>query len=530
MAFGLNVNADAGVFGSDIETGVAQYTADFIITGHNYDLTLTVHRAGALRRSADDFNCSGSMSLGDMPAPSLTVNDVPGDSLSALALPGVSIDAGGGDADQAVPDMTASQILQFRNRTSDHFVLTFGMSAVAFSHSCEVSARLGAQNGGTAGCNACVYPGDGNRDITADGLFVEVAIRDLCGDGASQFPEQCDLANLNGDPSSCCNFDCTFKQPDRICRPATGPCDQAEACTGTDRSCPFDRKAPADSPCTDDGNPCTVDQCDGGGQCRHTRVPDPCPALCGNGRVDPGEFCDLGPGLNGADTTCCDATCMIRPDNAPCTDHVFCNGPEGCAGGMCGGSKGNPCTMLGACAVCDEAHSACDTSACPPTPIVTPAPTPSPTPTILGGHCDPDQFKETDNVNGAGCIFCTSRDTASCQVVCFAPSVCFCPILPGHDECCQANPCCQGCSEAGSLQCTLAKCACTPDDPSCCATHCPCAGDCNGNGAVTPDELVLGVGIALGQESVDACFSLDTDGSGSVEVNEINTAVNGCPP
>jgi hypothetical protein len=60
----------------------------------------------------------------------------------------------------------------------------------------------------------------------------------------------------------------------------------------------------------------------------------------------------------------------------------------------------------------------------------------------------------------------------------------------------------------------------------------PCAGDCNGNGEVTVDELIKGVNIALGNAPLEQCLSFDTNGNGAVTVDEliraVNNALNGC--
>ena len=53
-----------------------------------------------------------------------------------------------------------------------------------------------------------------------------------------------------------------------------------------------------------------------------------------------------------------------------------------------------------------------------------------------------------------------------------------------------------------------------------------CVGDCNGDGSVTVNEVVTGVNIGLGTQSLDACPSFDANGDGLVTVNEIITAVN----
>jgi hypothetical protein len=51
-------------------------------------------------------------------------------------------------------------------------------------------------------------------------------------------------------------------------------------------------------------------------------------------------------------------------------------------------------------------------------------------------------------------------------------------------------------------------------------------GDCNGDGRVTIDELILGVNIALGSRPVTDCPAFDTDFSGEVSVAELIAAIN----
>lgn len=55
---------------------------------------------------------------------------------------------------------------------------------------------------------------------------------------------------------------------------------------------------------------------------------------------------------------------------------------------------------------------------------------------------------------------------------------------------------------------------------------CDCVGDCDCNGAVTVDELVRMVNIALGTADVATCLAGDPSGDGQVTVDEILTAVN----
>jgi hypothetical protein len=67
-----------------------------------------------------------------------------------------------------------------------------------------------------------------------------------------------------------------------------------------------------------------------------------------------------------------------------------------------------------------------------------------------------------------------------------------------------------------------------------CTDDCPtlCDGDCNGNHAVTVDELVTAVNIALGSQAIGVCDVLDADEDGGVSIDElisaVNSALNGC--
>jgi len=66
----------------------------------------------------------------------------------------------------------------------------------------------------------------------------------------------------------------------------------------------------------------------------------------------------------------------------------------------------------------------------------------------------------------------------------------------------------------------------TPSTPS-------CAGDCSGDGAVTVDEVVALVGLALGAGDVALCQAGDSNGDGQITVDEIVNAIamalGGCP-
>jgi hypothetical protein len=53
----------------------------------------------------------------------------------------------------------------------------------------------------------------------------------------------------------------------------------------------------------------------------------------------------------------------------------------------------------------------------------------------------------------------------------------------------------------------------------------PAPGDCNGDGRVTIDEMIVGVRIALGDAPPATCAAFDSDGDGAVSIAELITAV-----
>ena len=59
-----------------------------------------------------------------------------------------------------------------------------------------------------------------------------------------------------------------------------------------------------------------------------------------------------------------------------------------------------------------------------------------------------------------------------------------------------------------------------------------CAGDCNGDGAVSADETLIGANLALGTLSLRACPTADASGDGTVSVGEavaaVGRSVSGC--
>ncbi|MEO8601993.1 MAG: hypothetical protein ABI629_05400 [bacterium] len=66
------------------------------------------------------------------------------------------------------------------------------------------------------------------------------------------------------------------------------------------------------------------------------------------------------------------------------------------------------------------------------------------------------------------------------------------------------------------------------------ASDSTCAGDCDGDGSVSVDNLIVIVNIILGALAPSACGAADVTRDGDVDVSDavaaVNSALNGCPP
>jgi cysteine-rich repeat protein len=138
----------------------------------------------------------------------------------------------------------------------------------------------------------------------------------ICGNGAREFPEQCDDGNLiSGD---CCSAACLAE--------------------------------PAGIPCAEDGNVCTQDMCSGLGTCTHPAGNTGLTCRPSTNQCDAAEQC------NGV-ATACPADGPL-PDGTGC-DTSACATGETCTAGVCAGGAPVVCPT---CEACDE------TAGCIPTP------------------------------------------------------------------------------------------------------------------------------------------------------------------
>jgi cysteine-rich repeat protein len=139
----------------------------------------------------------------------------------------------------------------------------------------------------------------------------------VCGNGARELPEECDDGNLVG--GDCCSAACTAE--------------------------------PSGQACAEDGNVCTLDQCNGLGACTH-------PA--GNAGLTcrpAADQCDAAEQCTGASAAC--PADLALPNGTGC-DQSACLTGETCTAGDCGGGAPVACD---ACERCDE------TAGCIATPV-----------------------------------------------------------------------------------------------------------------------------------------------------------------
>lgn len=365
MRVGFNVNADAGPGLVAVEVGTVSFDLGFIVAhGGSFDILLDFLLRGQLLRLPDQ-ECFGAVTLADITIASLVRVEDGMEFPLDVTLSGASIDFDAGTAtfNFAQP---ASRVVQIRGDTAPTTAYRMSViaSVTALSQSCEVSARFGADNGSTTGCDACIYPGFGDRSRDEDGLFVTATIdSSLCGNIRNDPGEECDAGPLNGEPESCCDSFCRIvRRTDQVCRPAGSDCQQDAFCTGDQAGCGENPPKPAGSACSADQSPCTDDVCDSGGACTHP--------------LRAGTVCDQG-------------VCICDTDGAFCTGPVSC--PE--AGSLCI-QLPPPC---GEDDTCDEERDLClnpfgtPIATATPTPTATPA-TPLPTATKTqvpcAGDCD----------------------------------------------------------------------------------------------------------------------------------------------
>ena len=146
----------------------------------------------------------------------------------------------------------------------------------------------------------------GRSCFAVDGETQGLRLPPGCGDGDLDPDEACDP----GVSSQCCTPYCTPNGPGLFC--------------------------------TDDGNPCTSDVCDGAGACAHTAGNGGTTCRSATGQCDAAETC------TGASTEC--PADLSQPDGTSCSDGDACTSPDVCTGGACTSGDVVVCPL---CQTCD---------------------------------------------------------------------------------------------------------------------------------------------------------------------------------
>jgi hypothetical protein len=323
-----------------------------------------------------------------------------------------------------------------------------------------VHFRTGAPNG--TPCDAIT--------VCAGTCVDGVCCNNACGGGVA---DDCQACNLDGNVGTCKIVPASSAY---ACRAATSECDATEVCTGTSPYCPTDRGKTQGTACTDDGNACTTDRCNGtpgAPACVHEAGNAGVTCRAAAGQCDAAETCS-------GTSTACPADAM-QADGTTCDDGDASTAGDVCLGGSCSGVDpciGVVCTALDAChdvGVCDHATGKCSTPAAP-----------------NGTACDDGNVCTTTDACQAGAcvgshpLACRAPDACEQAPVCDAKAGCtFAPKAAG--TACRAPACVDGDAQSAAT-CDGTSGACpAPSATDCgaflciagaCATSCVGTGDC----------------------------------------------------
>jgi hypothetical protein len=415
-------------------------------------------------------------------------------------------------------------------------------TAAAFTVNALIEARDGVGAFGPAlpyfGTSSPSVHGKNTRDVTdRDVAHVDIGFYySTCGDGTPDpnfSAEQCDLGGGNGSGTTCCTSLCQFRAGGQTCRAALNECDVTETCTGSAATCPADVVDPNGTPCTDDGNVCTNDVCNGAigaPACVHPNNSAPCnDGLFCNGAdtctggsctIHVGDPCD-GPDGDGD----CSETCDEGADNcdgndtngSACTDSVFCNGTDTCSSGLCDVHSGDPCDGpdgdLDCSETCDEGAANCNGADPDGGTCRADAGECDVEETCLGGVCPADGFES----NGTPCGSPTDTDCDNPDT-CDGNNVCLSNLEangfpcgdPSDTDCTDPDTCdgagtCEDNHEPGSTVCRAASAGQECDA----VEFCDGAGNCPADGVLPLNTVCRGV--AGGCDVEEVCDGVDSD-------------------
>jgi len=360
------------------------------------------------------------------------------------------------------------------------------------------------------GLGSCVFLRDKNDDCQDAAPPCEAGETCNPANGLCEPEPDATLSTFceRGDVDGLCSIDhcdgfgnCVFKE-NKVCDPAVGECDAGDHCDPMTGDCVPFPVPPTGTACEADGDRCTVERCDGMGNCLFSEFlvcppPEPCLdsfcdpiAGCVTAPLELSTFCERGDpdGLCSIDH--CDGmgNCVfLRDKNEDCPDPVPpCEGGETCnpMTGMC---EANPdaelstfcergdadgrcsidhCDGMGDCVFLDDREctlpSACDggTTCNPMTGGCDPNPDPQ-----ESTFCEADGDLCThDHCDGLGnCVFLRDKNDD-----CLPPA----PPCEAGQMC---NPMTGMCDDLPDAKLST---PCQADDSCCTIDHCDGGGDC----------------------------------------------------
>lgn len=156
------------------------------------------------------------------------------------------------------------------DETSDSCAIAGGTACTDDLNACTVDQCDGSGNCAHTAGNAgtiCRSPfGVCDLAETCDGLATDCPADAKSSGECRASAGVCDVAESCDGISNACPADAKSVA---VCRTAAGECDAAETCDGIADACPVDAYVALHTACTDDGDVCTVDSCDGAGACIH---------------------------------------------------------------------------------------------------------------------------------------------------------------------------------------------------------------------------------------------------------------------
>src|SRR5437870_4797852 len=346
--------------------------------------------------------------------------------------------------------------------------------------------------------------------------IVDAAIAGACcGDGVVEAGEECDDGNLvDGD---CCSSSCQFEPSTTTCRPAAGPCDVAEFCTGRSGTCPADTFQPATFECRG-----ATGSCDAAELCTGTSATCPADAFqpatvecrLAAGACDAAEFCTGTSGLCPADAK---STAVCRAAAGGCDVAESCDGVSNDC--PADGYKASTVKCRPSAGPCDQSEFCTGTGATCPADACKPAPTKC---RAAAGACDVAEFCTGTE---AACP-ADAKSTAICR-----PAAGDCDVAESCDG--VSNDCPADVLESAGTECRPAAgdCdvpqVCTGTSPTCPADQkrtdecrpstgpCDPAERCDGSADTCPADALSADGAAC--DDGDLCTQGDTCQAGQCQ-------------